>query len=104
MNLVPAVGQINAIRSNKPFSEKLSGEGKQTFRGKGLVFSSTSRVVTPDKRIRGDISRVAFYMMERYKIQYSKRQLNLFKKWDKEDPIDKTEQSRIARIKKIQGN
>lgn len=104
MNLVPAVGQINAIRSNKPFSEKLSGEGKQTFKGDGLVFSSTSRVVTPDKRIRGDISRVAFYMMDKYKIQYSERQLVLFKKWDKEDPLDDIEKARIDRVKKVQGN
>lgn len=33
MNLVPAVGQLNGLRSNKPFAETISGKKEQTYRG-----------------------------------------------------------------------
>jgi deoxyribonuclease-1 len=103
MNLVPAVGQLNALRSNKPFAEKVSGKKEQTFRGNGKVFLITSRVAIPDKSIRGDIARVAFYMGETYGVTYSRRQLELFKKWDKEDLVSQNEINRKQRIFKIQG-
>lgn len=103
MNLVPAVGQINGLRSNKPFAEKVSGKKEQTFRGNGKVFVVTSRVAIPDRSIRGDIARVAFYMGETYGVTYSKRQLSLFEKWDKEDPVSPEEQGRIQRVTKVQG-
>ena len=103
MNLVPAVGQLNGLRSNKPFAEKVSGKKEQTFRGNGKVLVVTSRVVIPDKSIRGDVARVGFYMSDTYGVSYSKRQLSLFKKWDKEDPVSSEEHERNQRVFKVQG-
>lgn len=74
VNLVPAVGQINAERSNKPFAETLSGTKEHTYRGNGKIFKVTSRVAIPDKSIRGDVARVGFYMGKTYGVTYSKRQ------------------------------
>lgn len=102
MNLVPAVGQLNGLRSNKPFAEKVSGKKEQTFNGAGKVFVVTSRVAIPDVSIRGDIARIAFYMEDTYGVTYSKRQLALFMKWDKEDPLSPEERKRNQLINKIQ--
>ncbi|WP_178861260.1 endonuclease [Thiomicrorhabdus cannonii] len=103
VNLRPAVGQINADRSNKPFSDSVSGDGVETFRGKGLTIKITSRVAIPDVKIRGDIARIGFYMAEKYGVTYSKRQLELFQEWDKSDPVDDAERELNNRIMKVQG-
>lgn len=102
MNLVPAIGQLNDMRSNKPFAEKLSGKIKQTFRGNGKVLALSSRVAIPDHSIRGDIARVAFYMQKSYGVTFSKRQLGLFEKWNEEDPISPEELNRTRKITLIQ--
>lgn len=102
VNLVPAVGQLNGMRSNKPFAEKVSGKKEQTFNGDGKKLVLTSRVAIPDSSIRGDIARIAFYMSDRYGVNYSKRQKSLFVRWNLEDPVDSRETSRLLQINKIQ--
>lgn len=102
MNLVPAVGPLNGMRSNKPFAEKLSGKKEQTFNGNGKKLIVTSRVVIPDKSIRGDIARIAFYMSRTYGVTYSKRQNFLFEKWNLDDPVSDYEKNLISKIKYIQ--
>lgn len=102
VNLRPAVGQINAERSNKPFGEQMSGEHKSTYRGNGLSIKIASRVVIPDPKIRGDIARIAFYMSDKYGVTYSKRQLALFEKWNKADPVNAAERELNLKITKTQ--
>lgn len=105
INLRPAVGAINAARSNKPFAISLSGGKKErTYNGNGKKIIITSRVVVPDKSIRGDIARIAFYMNQKYGVTYSKRQLTIFKNWTLEDPVSDTERNLNRRIEKIQGH
>jgi deoxyribonuclease-1 len=103
INLRPAVGAINAARSNKAFSETLSGKKETTYNGKGKKIIITSRIVIPDKSIRGDIARIAFYMNKTYGVTYSKRQLETFKKWNSIDPVSDEERKLNQRIQKIQG-
>ena len=103
VNLRPAVGQINAERSNKPFAEVLSGSKPSTFRGNGKEFKVSSRVAVPDASIRGDIARVAFYMRDTYGVTYSKRQAAIFKEWDKQDAVSEAEILLNKQIKKVQG-
>lgn len=102
VNLRPAVGAINAARSNKPFAEKLSGKRESTYRGNGKAIIISSRVVIPDSSIRGDIARVALYMQLTYGATYSKRQLNIFFKWDKEDPVSEEEKRLARKINQLQ--
>ena len=103
VNLRPAVGAINAARSNKPFAESISGTKETTYKGNGKKMIISSRVAIPDISIRGDIARVAFYMQKTYGARYSKRQLSLFTKWDSEDPISLEEKTMAKRINSIQG-
>lgn len=103
VNLRPTVGQINANRSNKPFSDSLTGSNPMTYRGNGKIFKVSSRVAIPDISIRGDIARVAFYMSETYGVTYSKRQSELFNEWDKQDAVSKDEVLLNEKIIKVQG-
>lgn len=103
VNLRPTVGQINANRSNKPFSKSLSGSNPVTYRGNGKTFKVSSRVVIPDISIRGDIARVAFYMRDIYGVTYSYRQVAIFNEWDKQDAVSEEEILLNARIMKVQG-
>lgn len=102
VNLYPAVGAINGMRSAKPFAERPSGGNKRTFRGNRTI-TLTSRVAVPDPEIRGDIARVAFYMQRHYGVSYSPRMERLFMKWDREDPVSAEEKVRCERIRKVQG-
>lgn len=103
VNLRPIVGQINANRSNKPFSGTPSGENLVTYRGNGKEIKITSRVAIPDVSIRGDIARIAFYMRDTYGVIYSARQTKLFEEWHMADPVDKEEYDLNMRILRSQG-
>lgn len=100
VNLFPAVGQVNADRSNKPFVDVTKGKTK-TYGECNIEISSRGIVPPPNKK--GDIARVAFYMNETYGVNYSKRQVKLFKQWDEQDPISPEERTHNKRVIKVQG-
>jgi deoxyribonuclease-1 len=102
VNLRPAVGAINAARSNKPFAEKLSGKRETTYRGNRKNITISSRVVIPDVKIRGDVARIALYMQRTYGATYSKRQKELFSKWNLEDPVSNQEVDLAKKINQLQ--
>ena len=102
VNLRPTVGQVNGLRSNKPFVEKISGEKITTLRA-NKKFIISSRGVIPDPSIRGDIARIAFYMRDKYKVDFSPRQEMLFFKWIEDDPVSEEEIELNKKIKEAQG-
>ena len=104
INLRPTVGQINANRSNKAFAERLSGKKQSTFRGNGKLMQISSRVVVPDDSIKGDIARIGMFMSSRYDLKLSKRVINLYKKWNKLDPVSQEEWVLNKRIERAQGH
>ncbi len=63
-NLVPAIGSINAIRSNHPYGI-ISGE-KRKFGSCDFEFEN--KVVEPRDSVRGDIARAYLYMEKTYRI------------------------------------
>jgi deoxyribonuclease-1 len=100
VNLQPAVGQINADRSNKPFVAVATTKVKKYA---SCDVEIGSRGIVPPKHKQGDIARIAFYMHETYGLTYSVRQLSLFNQWDKEDPITKQEIEHNKRVVEVQG-
>ena len=100
VNLYPAVGQINADRSNKPFVDTANTKVK-TY-GKCNVEIGSRGIVPPTDK-KGDIARVAFYMTDKYRVTYSKRQLKIFNQWDKLDPISAQERAHNKRVIQVQG-
>ena len=100
VNLRPAVGQVNAERSNKPFLESITRKA-ETY-GKCPI-TTNNRGFSPSLDDRGDIARIAFYMSRTYGVTYSKRQQALFDKWNIDDPLTSEERSLHKRIIKVQG-
>ena len=101
-NLVPAVGEINGLRSNYSFA-MIPGE-KRLFGKCDMEIEERKAEPPPEKR--GNIARTYFYMDEAYPGHgiISKKNKKLFQTWDKLDPVDEWECERSRRIEKIQGN
>ena len=102
-NLVPAIGELNADRSNFRFGYI---EGEKRRYGKNIDFEIDfkARRAEPRDDIKGNIARTYFYFEDTYGMKISKQERKLFKAWDKLDPVDKWEIERNKRIEKIQGN
>lgn len=92
--------QVHAERSNKPFVETVKNKRK-TYGKCDIAIGS--RGIEPPVNKKGDIARVAFYMGETYGVTYSKRQYELFKQWDNQDPISEQERAHNLRVIKAQG-
>lgn len=99
-NLVPAVGELNADRSNYHFSI-ITGEKREY--GK-CDFEVENKIAEPKEDIRGDIARTYFYMEDTYGVKISNKQRQLFNIWNKIDTVSTWEKTRAERIKNIQGN
>jgi deoxyribonuclease-1 len=101
-NLVPAIGEINGLRSNYRF-EMIPGE-KREFGTCDMEIEN--RQAEPRLEVRGDIARIYFYMNWAYLGHgiISKKNRKLFGAWDKEDPVDDWECERSKKIEGIQRN
>ncbi|MCF7498013.1 endonuclease [Vibrio sp. L5-1] len=100
-NLFPAIGSVNAMRSNYNFT-MLPNE-QSDF---GLCAMKISeRKVEPPMSARGRIARTYLYMEETYaRYNMSKQQRQLMMAWDKQFPVSTWECKRADRIELIQGN
>lgn len=102
-NLVPAIGELNADRSN--FRYGIIEDEKRNY-GNNIDFEidfKTKRA-EPKDDIRGNIARTYFYFEDTYGMKISKQEKQLFNAWDKLDPVDKWEIEKNKRVEKIQGN
>lgn len=101
-NLYPAIGAVNAARSNKQFT--MLSEVKNTF-GTCPMKIKQSKVEPPDA-VKGTIARTYLYMQEAYQPTYhmNASMEKLMQVWDEKFPPDAWECERAQRIQKIQGN
>jgi deoxyribonuclease-1 len=101
-NLYPSVGEVNGDRSNYKFG-MISGENR-TYGQCDFEVDKDAKRAEPPNDVKGNIARTYFYMSKTYNFPLSKQQRQLFKAWDKSDPVDVWERERNKRIEKIQGN
>ena len=103
-NLVPAIGEINGLRSDFGFG-MVSG-GSKDFGACEIKIDTQARTVEPPASVRGNIARIYKYMNSAYPGHgiLGKQSEKLFDAWDKQDPVDKWECDRCSRIEAIQGN
>jgi len=99
VNLYPTVGQVNADRSNKPFG--MVYNVKHTYTGSKSI--SGKKYFQPRPKVIGDIARVAFYMNWKYKIPFTKEEIETFVLWNQLDPINAEERERNLKIFQAQG-
>lgn len=100
-NLYPAIGSVNASRSNYNFV--MLPDGKSSFGSCDMQIQDNK--AQPPEKSRGMIARAYLYMdftYPRYKM--SKAQRMLMTAWDKQFLVTPFECDRSSRIEKIQGN
>jgi len=101
-NLVPAVGELNGLRSNYSFA-MIPGE-KREFGHCDIEIED--RKCEPPPHVKGDIARTYFYMNAAYPGRgvVSSKNRKLFEVWDRKDPVDEWECERSRRVERVQGN
>lgn len=101
-NLFPAIGSVNALRSNYNFTQ-LPENTPNTFGSCAMKIDG--KKVEPPAASRGVIARTYFYMEQEYsRFKISKPMKQLLTVWDKQHPVTEWECIRAKRIEKIQGN
>lgn len=101
-NLWPAVGEVNADRSNFRYSE-FNGIPSQYGQCK-FVTDFKGRKVQPDDISKGQIARTYLYFQDQYGLEISDSQLKLFNAWNKMYPVTDIERTRNNLIIKLQGH
>ena len=100
-NLHPAIGSVNAIRSNNEFTNKLNNPSEFG----SCLMKVSNRYVEPPVNSRGVIARTYMYMDEAYSnFKMSRRETQLMKTWDRLYPTTEWECIRGQRIDDIQGS
>ncbi len=98
-NLYPAIGAVNALRSNYNFT-MLPSE-KSDFGSCAMKIEN--RKAEPPEMARGRIARTYLYMDDAYeRYSMSKSQRQLMTAWDKMYPVDAWECSRARKITSLQ--
>ncbi|WP_435274155.1 endonuclease [Psychrobium sp. nBUS_13] len=98
-NLFPAIGSVNAYRSN--FNFVMLPSEKSDFGACDMRIEN--KKAQPPKRARGQIARAYLYMEDAYKkFKMSTAQRKLMAAWDKKYPVTPWECERNKRIEKLQ--
>jgi deoxyribonuclease I len=104
-NLAPAIGEVNADRSNYRFNAARTDEGlKGQYGACEFKVNFKEKKAYPSSKSRGEIARAYLYMNKKYGIQLSKAQLKLYQSWNKMYPVSDWEKLRAKRISKLQKN
>lgn len=103
VGLVPAVGELNADRSNYRYGVI---EGERRKYG-ACDFEVQDRVAEPREDIRGDIARIQLYLLDKYgealEFHFDELRQEILKQWAEEDLITDEERERNRRICARQG-
>ncbi len=102
-NLAPAIGEVNGDRSNYQFGYWHTDLG--AFYGTcEMKVDFKGRQAHPPQRSRGAIARTYLYMQDRYNIQLSQREQELFQSWNDAFAPDAWECTRNEQLTRLQGN
>jgi deoxyribonuclease-1 len=98
-NIVPSVGQVNALRSNKRYGE-IAGEDLKL----ACDFEWTKAVAEPPLSKRGEVARIWLYMHSQHGLVLQDDELEMYMQWSLQDKPDAWEIERDKRIAAKQGN
>lgn len=100
-NLVPAVGSVNALRSNFSMADLKKSE-LEICPG---VMKKGRKFMPPNSK-KGDVARIYLYMQQTYPRRgiISKKNSKIFARWDLLDPVDSNECEIIKLKQKYQTN
>ena len=101
-NLVPAIGEVNADRSNYKFNI-IPGE-KRVYGHCDVEVNFKTKTFEPAPNVRGDIARTYFYFEQQHGLKISRKQRQLFTSWNTQDPVDSAECMIQSKKEQAQGN
>jgi deoxyribonuclease-1 len=101
-NLQPAIGELNADRSNLKYDFELPTPGQYGMCQFEVDFKADRARVREE--LRGVIARTYLYFNKQYDMKLSKQELQKYEAWDKRYPPDIWEIERDKRITQKQGN
>ncbi len=101
VNLIPTIGELNADRNNYLY-DLVDGEIRD-YGDCDYEINASERHMEPHRDIRGDVSRIYFYMRDTYDLEFPDEITERLKEWDEVDPISNSEKERNLRIKNTQG-
>jgi deoxyribonuclease-1 len=101
-NLAPAVGHLNAVRSD--FTMGLVDGDENPYGLCDFEVSLEDDKIEPPMDTRGDIARIYFYVEHTYGLQLTHGERHLFRAWHQADPVSEWEIERDKRIETQQGN
>lgn len=101
-NLVPVIGALNALRSDKPFGI-IDGEMREFGETLDVEINRNMIEVMPSKR--GDVARIMLYMNKKYRITFPDHSntIEMLKQWDAQDPEDAWEKQKKQILKDTYG-
>lgn len=104
-NLFPAIGAVNALRSNYRFTQ-FAANTPSTFGSCTMKIDKRFQMAEPPERARGEAARASLYMAWAYAQHFnlSDAQRKLFEAWDRTYPVTAWECLRAKRIEKLQRN
>lgn len=100
-NLVPAIGEVNADRSN--FSFAWLPAQKSQYGACQTQVDFKARKVMPRTQVRGMVARTHLYMSKRYQLRLSRQDQQLFQAWSKTYPVQEWERQRNQLIACVTG-
>ena len=102
-NIVPIIGELNALRSNYDFAELPEIENNR-FGTCTIKIDKKTRQIDPPEETKGMVARTYLYMSQRYKISLTRKQKKIFSTWNKKYPPTNWEIYRNKIIKELQNN
>lgn len=118
-NLYPAIGAVNALRSNMKFAQLKNSSQSDTIISKATnyinkwtksnpntcSFTIEDNKIEPSNHAKGKIARCYLYMSKNYSIyRLSSKDKHLFKAWNNKYPITANECRRTKLIEQVQRN
>ena len=110
----PTYIQVNSTRGNSPFGLVQNRDSHKVMSDRNNLVSGykNGNVFEPIDEVKGDVARCIFYICVMYYNEYeidilkmiAARDVNLFLKWNREDPVDEYEIFRNNVVQGIQGN
>lgn len=102
-NIVPSIGAVNGKRHDKRYGVAGRPPKAKHFEGCPEVYY-TKKVFEPSDDIKPIAARISMYMYEKYELEISQEQIDLFKRWCLLAAPGKWEKERNERIHNIQGD
>lgn len=99
-NLVPSIGQVNALRSNDRFADL--SKARSTRFGKCGALDTRGKFEPPDCK-KGDTARIWLYMRDRHGVYTTPDEEEMFARWSAADPVSPWESEREKRISSLTG-